>query len=78
MAFPTFDQFCSLCRGPAERPLLLFEKEVSLVWCQAAEVSTPWEVEPQLSGRAQTRLSEGQQLTVGSLLAVCTGFKTLI
>lgn len=66
----TSDQLCALCMCPAERPLVLFEQKVCLVGTQAAEVSPHWEVEPQLFGRGQTRLSEGQQLTVRMLLAV--------
>lgn len=71
MTFCTSDQLCALCLCPAERLLLLFEEEVCLVWGQAAEVFPYRQVEPQQSGRAQTRLSEGQQLSVGTLLAVC-------
>ena len=56
---------------PAECILLLLEQEVCLVWGQAAEVSPHREVEPQLSGRVQTRLSKGQQLIVRTLLPVC-------
>lgn len=70
MTFCTSDWLCALCKCPAES-LLLLEEEVCLVWGQAAEVSPHREAEPQLSGRAQARLSEGQQLTVGTLLAVC-------
>lgn len=71
--FYTSDQLCALFMCPAEGLLLLFEEEVCLVWGQAAEISPHGEVEPQLSGRAQTGLSKGQQLTVGVLLAGCKG-----
>lgn len=67
----TSDQLCALSMRLAECLLLLLEQEVCLVWGQAAEVSPHWEVEPQLSGRVQTRLSKGQQFTVRTLLAVC-------
>ena len=72
----TSDELCALSGGPAERPLLLFKQEVCLVRGQAAEVSPRWEVEPQLFGRGQTGLSEGQQLTVGTLLASCKGARS--
>ncbi|TNN60170.1 hypothetical protein EYF80_029603 [Liparis tanakae] len=69
LVFCTSDPLGTLCVCPAERLLLLFEEEVRLVRGQAAEVSSYRKVEAQLPGSAQTRLSEGQQLTVGSLLA---------
>lgn len=69
----TSDRLCALCMFPAERLLLLFEDEVCLVRGQAAEVPRPREVKPQLPGRDQTRLSEGQQLTVGVPLTGCVG-----
>lgn len=66
--------------SPAERLLLLLEEEMCLVRGQAAKVSPSQQVETLLSGRTQTRLSESQQLTVGTPLAVCraahTGLKT--
>ena len=58
---------------PAERLLLLFEEEVCLIGGQATEVCPNREVEPHLSGRVQTRQTEGQQLAVGTQLAVCEG-----
>lgn len=69
----TSEQLCALRARPAERPLLLLEEEVRLVRGQAAEVSSRGEVEPQLPGGAQARLSEGQQHAVGALLADCKG-----
>lgn len=71
MIFRTSDWLCALCMCSAECLFLLLEEEVCLVWVQAAEVLPSGEVEPLLSGRTQTRLSERQQLTVCMLLAVC-------
>lgn len=71
----TCDPLCAVCTLSAEHLLLLLEEEVCLVRGQAAEVSPRRKGEPQLPGRAQTRLSDGEQLTVGATLAVCEGGK---
>lgn len=71
MTFCTSDQLRAVCMCPVERLLLLFQEEMCLVRGQAAEVCLDWHVETQLFGTAQTSLSESQQLTVGTLLAVC-------
>lgn len=71
MTSPTPDELRTLCLRPAELLLLLFEEEVALIWIQVTEVSPDWRVESELSGTAQTRLNEGQNLTVGMLLTIC-------
>lgn len=69
--FSTSDQLWVLCLCPAERLLLLLEEEMCLFWIQASEVSPYWQFETQPSDGDQKRLSNREQFSVGSTLAVC-------
>lgn len=71
MTFCTFDQLHVLRMRPVECLFLLLQEEMCLVQGQAAEVSPCRQIEPHLSGRAQTSLSKSQKFTVSTLLAVC-------